>query len=309
MTTFREVEAFVAVIDMGSFREAAQKLNTSQSAVSRLIRDFESGFDQPLFERGKRSSLVTNTGLEVLQHAREILSQRDLLNKRFADTSLMAPELHIGVTELAAMTWLPECILRLRSKYPKMQLEVETGSSAHLYSQIRSGHLDIAVVSEVLRSQNMIRMQAGREKLGWFCHPDYPISSSPTLAELTKTTLLMQSFSTSTGGVLSAWLSENSLGSKDIIQSDSLLSLLGLAKAGAGVACLPKIITLEHVAKGEIREVSLPADTVDISYVALMRIDEASSFQRDVLSFIRDASISGSSEVMPGRPVEESNPC
>lgn len=299
MTTFREVEAFVAVIEMGSFREAARKLNTSQSAVSRLIRDFESGFDQPLFNRGKRSSLVTNTGLEVLRVAREILSQRNLLNEQFADTSLMAPELHIGVTELAAMTWLPECIKRLKNKYPKMQLAIETGSSAHLYAQIKAGHLDIAVISDVIRSKDMLRVQAGRENMGWFCHSDYAISHSPTLAELTTTTLLLQSFSTSTGRVLSAWLSENSLGSKDIIQSDSVASLIGLAKAGVGIACLPKIITQELVAKGVLREVRFPADTVDLSYMALMKIDEGSSFLRDALSIIREVNTASSSQGTP----------
>ncbi|MRT24952.1 LysR family transcriptional regulator [Enterobacteriaceae bacterium RIT697] len=289
MTTFRELEAFVAVVDMGSFKGAAKTLNTSQSAISRLIREFEDGFEQPLFDRGKRSSQVTMTGLEVLHMAREILRQRNRLTERFGEAGLIAPTLRLGVTELAVMTWLPACIVRLKSQFPKMHLEIETGTSAELHAQLHAGKLDVAMICDIVRSQDMIRVQAGTVNTGWYCNPSLNISDAPTVKDIEENTLLLQPATTSTGSIIASWMSEHGVRPKDIILTDNLTALREMASCGVGIACLPELLTDEMLRKSKLRRINLPVDNIKIGYVFIVKIEEVTNFHRSVIEILKSS--------------------
>ena len=56
--TFRQLEALVAIADMGSFEAAGRKLGSVQSGVSRHVRELESQFPRPLFDRVSRSARI-----------------------------------------------------------------------------------------------------------------------------------------------------------------------------------------------------------------------------------------------------------
>ncbi|WP_053115635.1 LysR family transcriptional regulator [Winslowiella iniecta] len=287
MTTFRELEAFVAVVDMGSFKGAARALNTSQSAISRLIRELEAGFDLPLFDREKRSSQITMTGVEVLHIAREILRERNRLAERFVDKSLVAPLLRLGVNQLASLSWLPHCVRQLKKKYPDMQLEIESGTSAELYSQIRSGKLDIVVVNEAIRSQDMVRIPAGEVEIGWYCKPERALAESTSLRNLEQNTLLLQPLAGCAGSVIGAWLSARSIKIRDAIQCNSWSSLITMANQGTGVASVPTVLAQASLRRGELKPCYIDSAPVKLNYVVLVKIDEISPFHRAVIATIK----------------------
>ncbi|WP_285409959.1 LysR family transcriptional regulator [Variovorax sp. efr-133-TYG-130] len=283
MTTFRELEALAAVVDMGSFKGAARSLNTSQSAVSRLIQDFEAEFALPLFSRDQRAARLTVAGQEALRIARAILKQRATLTERFCSAELVSAGLRFGVTELAAVTWLPRFVGRLRELYPKVHLEVEVGSSPELHDKVRSGRLNMAVVVDVIRSTEMIRIPVGAAATGWFSAPGLLHSDRLSLNELERQTLLLQGPSTGAGRRLEAWLKERSMKPANVIQSDSLAALSGIAAAGLGIANLPRAMAMDALQRGSLRETQIPVDPPDLHYVAIARIDTISAFHRSVI--------------------------
>jgi DNA-binding transcriptional LysR family regulator len=283
MTTFRELEALVAVVDLGSFKGAARSLNTSQSAVSRLIQDFEAEFALPLFSREQRAARLTVTGQEALRVARTVLKQRATLTERFCSADLVSTALRFGVTELAAVTWLPRFVGKLRERYPKVHLAVEVGSSQELHDNVRSGRLSLAVVIDVIRTTEMVRVLVGTAKMGWFIAPGLLHSSSLSLNDLERQTLLLQGPSTGAGRRLNAWFKERSMEPVNVIQSDSLAALSGMAAAGLGIANLPAAVALEAVQRGRLLQLHLPVDSPNLNYVAMARIDTVSAFHRSVI--------------------------
>ncbi|MDA8520157.1 LysR family transcriptional regulator [Acidovorax sp. NCPPB 4044] len=283
MTSFRELEALVAVVDMGSFEAAARGLNTSQSAVSRLIRDFESGFSVPLLDRDRRAARLTATGWEVLRVARAILRQRNTLLEHFCSADLLSLVLRVGVTELAASTWLPSFVGRLRERYPRAHLEVEVASSPSLVERVRTGQLSLAIVIDVMRTTEMVRSPIGIARTGWFCAPGLMSSDTLTLHDLERHTLLLQGATTGAGRLLSAWLAERSIEPANVIQTDSLSALSGIAAAGLGIAHLPRSVASDALQRGRLKEVCLPVASPDLNYVAIARIETISSFHRAVI--------------------------
>jgi DNA-binding transcriptional LysR family regulator len=274
MTTFRELEAFVASVDMGSFKGAARSLNTSQSAISRLIQEFEERFERPLFNRAQRSAKLTVEGQEALRVARVILRQRAVITERFCDASLIEPTLRFAG--------------KMRERYARLQIEVEVGSSPELHERVRDGKLDIALVLDVVRSKEMVRIPVGKAQVGWFCAPGLGVPEQISVAELEQQTLLIQGTSTGAGRRLSMWFKDRSIEPRSLIQSDSLMALAGMAAAGLGIASLPKALAVEAVERGRLKEVGLSTKPPELVFVAIARIDAISDFHRSVIGVARE---------------------
>jgi DNA-binding transcriptional LysR family regulator len=272
---------------MGSFERAARRLRTSQSAVSRLMREFEGGFQRPLFNRDQRATRLTMEGQEVLGVARNILRQRADLVERFSSPELVMPVLRLGVTEAAAVTWLPHFVAQLRSRYARLHLELDVASSPSLHARLRDGQLDIAIVASVIRSIDMARFPVGTAHMGWYCAPRLALPACLTPSEFEVQTLLIQGPSTGAGAQLATWFAKRKLRVGNVIHSDSLMALLGIAAAGLGVASLPRAVALEPVKRGALREVELVLGAPVLDYIALVRIDAISAFHRSVIELAR----------------------
>lgn len=286
MTTFREMEAFVAVIEMGSFKEAAKRLNTSQSAISRLIREFESGFDQSLFDRGQRSSQVTITGLEVFNKVKEILRQRIQLTERFSDTALLMPMLRIGITELDELTWLSEFLVELRAKHPTLRVKFESGTSSLLYAQLRAGKLDVVVVNDEIRSQDMVRIPVGGTSMAWFCHPELSVKGE-VWWKRSDIPLLLPNSDSETANIVGRWLTDRNIKITENIYSDNLLSLMNFAKAGFGAACLPKILVTKFTQESELMLLGSPREQIVSKHIVLANLDDLNELLHSVITILQ----------------------
>ena len=64
--------AFVKTVEYGSFTKAAERLNYSQSGISRMINDLEKEWKLVLLERGKFGVKLTSDGMKLLPHAENV---------------------------------------------------------------------------------------------------------------------------------------------------------------------------------------------------------------------------------------------
>ena len=287
--TFLQLEALVAIADMGSFEAAGRKLGSVQSGVSRHVRELEGQFPKPLFDRGSRSARLTVDGLEVLSQARTILQQRDALLSQYASEKILQRSLRLGVTELAALTWLPGFIEALRSTYPLVNVELEVGGvAADLYEKLRLAQLDLAIVPDTPRWADMLRFPLANVRNGWFCSPTFNLKRRRlTVSELGQFTLLSQAGDSAAGHVMSKWLERHGVQPRSILTCNNFAALGGMASAGLGVACLPNAISDELVTLGMLREVHVGPVMPPVRYVAVARQDALTPFHRKVISLAR----------------------
>jgi len=287
--TFPQLEALVAIADMGSFEAAGRKLGSVQSGVSRHVRELEAHFPRPLFDRGLRSARLTVDGLEVLSQARSILQQRDVLLSQYASEKILRRSLRLGVTELAALTWLPAFIEALRSAYPLVKVELEVGGvAADLYEKLRLAQLDLAIVPDTPRWADMLRFPLANVRNGWFCSPTFSLKRRRlAVSELGQFTLLSQAGDSAAGHVMSKWLERNGVQPRSILTCNNFAALGGMASAGLGVACLPNAISDELVTLGMLREVHVGPVMPPVRYVAVARQDALTPFHRKVIALAR----------------------
>jgi DNA-binding transcriptional LysR family regulator len=87
MDTFRQLEAFVAVVQAGSYARAAERMDTSRAALSRLVLDLEARLGTRLLHRTTRRLSLTESGTAYVERARQIL---DDLREADAEASTAA---------------------------------------------------------------------------------------------------------------------------------------------------------------------------------------------------------------------------
>jgi len=146
--SIRQLECLVAVADHGSFRRAAAALGISQPALSAQVQAAEDLLGVQIFERDRRSVLVTPAGEDIVGRAREALTAVDAVGEtaRRRGEPLVGP-LRLGVIPTIAPYWLPALLPTVRTKFPKLELILREEQTHRLLAQLGAGQLDLAMLS------------------------------------------------------------------------------------------------------------------------------------------------------------------
>lgn len=132
--------------------EAAASLNTSQSGVSKHIKDLEDELGVELFVRkGKRLLGVTEPGREIAEIAERILV--DIGNIKRLGAQYAAQDegrLTIATTHTQARYALTEVVRNFRKAYPKVHLTLHQGSPPEIAEMVARGDAEIAIATEAL---------------------------------------------------------------------------------------------------------------------------------------------------------------
>src|SRR5450830_693722 len=190
MMTFKQLEALYWIVQLGGFAPAAQKLHTSQSAVSKRVHELEQAFDTPLFDRSQRTARLTEKGEEMFLLARKLLRERDLAVEQFAKPEVIERRLRIGVTELTAMTWLPRLVALVQEHYPKVKLEPDVDGSLPLRDKLLADELDLILVPDAFADTRLRSKVVGQVESAWMAKPGLVPSGTTRLHELAQVPLL-----------------------------------------------------------------------------------------------------------------------
>jgi LysR family hydrogen peroxide-inducible transcriptional activator len=144
----RQLECLVAVAEHGNFRRAAATLGISQPALSAQVRAAERVLAVQVFERDRRSVLVTPAGDDVVARARAALDAIDAVcdTARRRGEPLVGP-LRLGVIPTVAPYWLPALLPVVRRKFPRLELILREDQTARLLAQLAAGQLDVALLA------------------------------------------------------------------------------------------------------------------------------------------------------------------
>ncbi|MEM8652956.1 MAG: LysR family transcriptional regulator [Pseudomonadota bacterium] len=120
-----KLRIFHAVAEAGSFTHAADKLNLSQSAISRQVSGLEADLKVPLFHRHARGLVMTEQGETLYATAHDVLLKLDAVQSKLVD-STEKPEGRLRVTTTVGLGtgWLTTRIHEFINLYPDVHLEV-----------------------------------------------------------------------------------------------------------------------------------------------------------------------------------------
>src|SRR5262245_51485521 len=146
--SIRQLESLVAVAETGSFRRAASSLGISQPALSAQVQAAEQVLGVQVFERDRRSVLVTPAGEDVVGRARIALDAVDAVSdsaRRRAEP--LVGSLRLGVIPTIAPYWLPALLPTVRARFAKLELILREEQTNRLLALLGAGQLDVALLA------------------------------------------------------------------------------------------------------------------------------------------------------------------
>jgi DNA-binding transcriptional LysR family regulator len=146
----RHLLALVAVVETGTFSEAAEQLGYTQSAVSQQVGTLERIVGTPLFERpgGRRPVRLTAAGERLLTHARAVLAR---VSSAAADLRALASgeqgELRVGTLPSVGTKVLPRLLGTFRAEWPGIEILLrESRDCAELIRAVETGDVDVTFI-------------------------------------------------------------------------------------------------------------------------------------------------------------------
>ena len=127
-------------------RGAAHEVNRSQSAVSMQMKKLEAALGRPLLNRGPRHLQLTDDGQTLLGYARRMLALHAETQAAFHGEALTG-RIRLGVAEDYAAKYLTPLLKRFAPRYAGVDIELTCEQSTALIPRLRSGDLDLALVS------------------------------------------------------------------------------------------------------------------------------------------------------------------
>jgi DNA-binding transcriptional LysR family regulator len=142
------LRTFVTVAEEGHLTRAAERLFTSQPAISAHVKALEEELGLTLFDRTPRGMQLTPAGVQLLERARQALAaaQGFVQQARDMKGELMGT-VRIGLNTDAEFLRLPELQARLVATLPRLEIEYHAGRSGANVPALRVGRLDVAFVS------------------------------------------------------------------------------------------------------------------------------------------------------------------
>jgi DNA-binding transcriptional LysR family regulator len=166
-----------------SLVHAAEKLNITQSAASKILKKLESTLEVELFERHARGMKPTDFGLKFIKHAKIILAQLRYSADELED--LKSGNLgHINVGTLLAGTavLLPNTLARITRDYPDLKISVLEGTNDKLFPELKVGELDIIVgrISIMKPELGLTQQYLYDDPIRLVCSTTHPLSKVKT---------------------------------------------------------------------------------------------------------------------------------
>lgn len=150
----RHFELLVRLAEAGTTRGAAQRLNLSQPAVSKMLSEIEDAFGARLFERSRQGVRPNAFGTAAMHHARIVLGELsragDELEAMRSGASAM---LRVGTPSV--MATVPAAIVELHARMPHASVQIREGRAHELVQRLLDGELDCvfgAITPEALAS-------------------------------------------------------------------------------------------------------------------------------------------------------------
>jgi DNA-binding transcriptional LysR family regulator len=183
----RQLRAFVAIAELGTFTAAALRVHVTQAAISMQIRQLENELNARLFVRAPRRVMLTEAGEQLLHRARQILRDHDAALDEIAELAgAERGRLRIGSASAMVTTdVLPKLLKEIRQQHAGAEVSVVSGTSEALVQQILAGEVDLAFVSLPVEARGISTERLSEDQLVAIASPRHKLARQRTISPYT----------------------------------------------------------------------------------------------------------------------------
>ena len=160
---FKQLEAFVAVVDYGSFSEAARKLYLTQPTISAHVRSLEEELHTKLILRTTKKTTITTRGYQLYDSAVRMLEIRNNLLENF--TCVQKHMIDLAASTIPSSYLLPEILAAFGKTHPDIYFHSIQADSAESINRVLDGTVDLALVGQNTRDETCVFLPFCQDEL------------------------------------------------------------------------------------------------------------------------------------------------
>jgi DNA-binding transcriptional LysR family regulator len=238
----RQLEIVRTVAEKGSFTAAARVLNVSQSAVSRQVLLLEEELGEPVFLRLGRKVRLTTAGQSLFDLSRRVLTDITETTAGIRDQQQVpAGTLHLGGGMTVCLHVFPSLLKEFRKRQPRIDVKLTTGPTAQLLERLRSGALDIGLLTLPVEGADLTQVPVMREELLLVLPPSHPLAGRRriTPADLVKQSWVLFERGSSTRRVIDRMFEAHGIRPHVVLETENVEILKAFTTIGLGLTILP----------------------------------------------------------------------
>ena len=250
------LRTFKTIIDEGSFQNAAERLNFSQSTVTFQIQQLEQSLSVKLFERIGRKMAVTQAGKEILPHIDAILDEVASIERYGKDIRELGGELTVSMPETLLTYKSQRALKRFREEVPRVRLSLQMHNCFVIRDQILSGAVDCGFHYDVGGYNNSIHSEKIAEyEIALVCSPELRERDFITKHRRKDVSLITAERDNVYYIMCSRYLSERDIVLNGVLELGSVEAIKRSVTSNIGIAALPRFTVEDELAKGELHEI------------------------------------------------------
>lgn len=179
-------DAFIKIVETGSFSKAAEELGYTQSAISQMVHALEEELSATLMIRSRKGISLTPDGEQFLPYIQNVYhSHLELREKKKEMQGLESGIIRIGSFNSVSCNWLPGLIKEFKEQYPSVHFDLKQGEYTNINNWIKDGSVDFGFINPDAVSDLTVLPLRSDEMLAVF-HPEHFLASHKevTLKEL-----------------------------------------------------------------------------------------------------------------------------
>ena len=293
--TLKQVRAFLAVAQAGSFTGAANRLHLTQSAVSVLISELELVFGLRLFDRTTRLVQLTEAGREFQPVAVKVLAD---LQAAIASSRELAAQkrgrVAVAATPLMSSLLLPGAIARYERLQPGVTVVLHDALAGQIRPKVRDGEVDFGIGTFERSARELVAEPLMIDTLVLACPVGHALAARRQVAwrELAGHAFIALTHDNTVGQLINEALGGAGVEIRPAYEVAHLWTVVGMVDAGLGVAVLPSyahpITQLYRIRTVRLVEPSIRRETSFLARRGLTLSPAAKGFQAFLKDYVSD---------------------
>lgn len=245
----RDLHYLIAVADLRSFGQAAERCFISQPTLSTQIKKLEDELGIQIFERTNKKVLPTELGEQVIASARRILKEQNAI-KELAATARnpLAGNLRLGAFPTLAPYLFPSLIPLIRQALPLVRLILVEEKTEPLLNQLRNGQMDCALMTLPIHDDFLDCEDLFEDEFLLAVPEGHPLADKAEIdqEELQGETLLLLEEGHCLRGQALQICQAVGVGEEQDVRATGLETLRQMVRAGTGITFMPHLAVREE---------------------------------------------------------------
>jgi len=236
-----QLRSLIEVAELGSFTEAAKRLNLTQPAISQQIRELEARCGLQLVERIGKSVSATAAGRELIARGRRIIADTEQAMAAVREhRDGTAGRVHIGAGPTALVYLLPPTLRGLREAYPDIEIVLTSGTTNSICEGILSSAIDIGFTALPIDADGLDVVPVRTDPfVAILPAGEDAIPDRMTPADVASRTLILEYQRVPHRQLSRAWLQAGGVDARPAMEFDSIEAIKSAVSAGLGMAIVP----------------------------------------------------------------------